>query len=225
MRANTDAAERPRTEPRGPVVAFSSRARRRFSCSRSQIFLVRVERTFAFSHCAGSQTHIFRDLERSPQSLAELLTRGGEGVATEAAAAADVTSGYPQSRTLCNRHRLVTKPWRRRRVAARATPSSSRRAAAVVHALAALVYGSSAFRSRLSLPVRRFCCAFPEGGAARLAIAAGAAAVLGARYRTCDAQTQRINGIRQRGSAHGSGELRALPTELFAAPPSRGLAC
>ena len=45
--------------------------------------------------------------------------------------------------------------------------------------------------------------------------------MLGARYRTCDAQTQRINGIRQKGSAHGSGELRALPTELFAAPPSR----
>ena len=91
MRANTDAAERPRTEPRGPVVAFSSRVRRRFSCGRGQIFLVRVERTSVFSHCAGSQTHIFRDLERSPQSLAELLTRGGEGVATEAAAAADVT--------------------------------------------------------------------------------------------------------------------------------------
>ena len=88
----------------------------------------------------------------------------------------------------------------------------------MVHVLAAFVYSSSAFRSRLSLPVRRFCCAFPEGGAARLAIAAGAAAVLGARYRTCDAQTQRINGIWQKGSAHDPGELRALPTELVAAP-------
>ena len=57
------------------------------------------------------------------------------------------------------------------------------------------------------------------------AIAAGAAAVLGARYRTCDAQTQRINGIWQKGSAHDSGELRALPTELVAAPASRGLVC